>query len=218
MHSRAYFVLRTVLFVILAAIVLIFAFFLLSFVFFSLDESGIRYLLEFDQQGLVTFISLFPWTSLLVFVGLIITLELIIRRFEFAYRFPLIRIFAWILIVGIAGSAVVGFTPFHSSLLSAADNDQLPILGPIYEQIHDSRQAEGIYRGRITYITETEFTLEHDDDDRDKDEGTWTIIPPKDYHLTQLSAGDRVYVAGTLKDDLVYAYGIHRLGHGKRVK
>jgi len=185
------------------------SFFALSFVFFSVHESGIHYLLEFNEHGLMLFVSLFPWLSLLLFIALILVLELVVRRFEFAYRFPLLRIFLWILIVGIVGGTLLGYTPLHSSLLEKADNDQLPILGSWYEQIHDSHQTEGVYRGDITSITDAEFVISHNDTDRDSDDGSWIIEPPAGFDLSQLSIGEKAYIAGRFRDGVVYAYGVH---------
>jgi hypothetical protein len=209
MHSRTYFLLRTAFLTLIALSVLAVSFFMLSFVFFSVHESGIRYLLEFNEHGLVTFVSLFPWFSLIFFIVLLIVLEFVVRRFEFTSQLPLLRIFLWILIVGIVGSTIIGFTPLHSSLLGRADNDQLPILGSWYEELHDSHQLEGVYRGDITSITDAEFVISHNDTDRDSDEGSWTIAPPAGFDLTQLSIGEKVYIAGRLQNGTVYAYGIH---------
>ncbi|MFI5260654.1 MAG: hypothetical protein ACHQU0_02575 [Candidatus Paceibacteria bacterium] len=209
MHSRTYFVLRTALLGLFALAVLAISFFVLSFVFFSVHESGMRYLLEFNEHGLVIFVSLFPWIPLILFVALLVALEVILRRFEFTSKLPLLRIFLWILIIGIAGSTILGFTPLHASLLGRADNDQLPILGPWYEGIRDSHQTEGVYRGDVTAIEDADFVISHNDTDRDSDEGSWTIAPPPGFDLHQLSVGEKVYVAGRLRNGTVYAYGVH---------
>lgn len=209
MHSPAYFFFRTLLIGTAAVIVLTASFFILSFVFFSVHESGVRYLLEFSEQGLLTFVTLFPWLALLISLALLIVLEAILRNFKFGYRFPLLRIFLWLIILGAVGSTLLNLTPLHSYLLSAADNDQLPFIGSWYEQVHDSHQAQGVYRGDVTAIAEASFVISYNDTDRDSDDGAWNIIPPTGFDLTQLSIGDKVYVAGHLRNGIVYAYGIH---------
>ncbi|MHB0865331.1 MAG: hypothetical protein ACYC1Y_00260 [Minisyncoccota bacterium] len=209
MRSRAYFMRRTALLGAAAALVLLGALFMLSFVFFSVRESGVGYLLEFGEHGIGTFVTLFPWTSLTLFIACIVILEMLVRRFSFSYRFPLLRIFLWILVVGILGSTIIGFTPLHASLLSAADRDQLPLIGSWYEQIHDSHVEQGVYRGSITSIAATYFVIAHNDTDRDSDEGTWPIVPPTGFNLGALATGEKVYVAGRLLNGVVYAYGIH---------
>ncbi len=209
MHSRAYFIFRAALAGAAALLVLAGALFVLSFLFFSVHESGVGYLLEFGEHGIRAFAVLFPWTSLLLFVVFILILEMLVRRFEFSYRFPLLRIFLWILIIGIAGSMLIGFTPLHASLLSAADKDELPLLGPWYEQVHDSHVEQGVYRGDITAVAPAYFVISHNDTDNDSDEGTWSIVPPTGFSTGTIAVGEKAYVAGQLKNGIVYAYGIH---------
>ena len=215
MHSRMFFLLRTILFSVVALLVLALSLFVLSFVFFSVHESGVRYLLEFGEGGIGAFVVLFPWTSLVLFILLLLALEFLVRRFTSAYRLPLLRIFLWILVIGVVGSTLVGFTPLHSFLLAEADKDQLPILGPLYEQLRDSHLDQGVYRGTVASIAASYFVIGHDDADRDSDEGSWSIIPPPGFDLGSLTIGQRVYIAGRLMNGVVYAYGIHRIGESE---
>jgi len=208
MRSRAYFLFRAALVGIATLLVLAGALFALSFLFFSVHESGVGYLLEFGERGISAFVALFPWTSLLIFVACIVVLELLVRRFDFSYRFPLLRIFLWLLILGIVGSTIIGFTPLHASLLSAADKDELPLLGPWYEQVHDSHVEQGVYRGDITTVAATYFVISHNDTDRDSDEGTWSIVPPPGFATSTLTVGKKAYVAGQQRNGIVYAYGV----------
>lgn len=215
MRPRVYFILRAVFIGIGALCILAGSLFALSFVFFNIHESGVRFLLEFGEQGLVAFLKLFPWVFLLLFLILLVALELVVRQYTPAYRFSLLRIFLWVLVVGIAGSTFIGFTPLHASLLSAADTDHLPVLAPLYKQVHESRVTHGVYRGDITSVTESTFVISHNDTDRDSDEGTWTIVPPKGFNRNTLKVGKKVYVAGRLQNGVVYAYGIRLLPNGK---
>ncbi len=210
MRSRIYFILRIVLVSTVSVLTLIGSLFALSFAFFSIRASGVQFLLEFGERGLLKFIILFPWTSFLIFLLFLVILEFLIRRLTPVYRFPLLRIFLWILAISVVGSTLVDLTPLHPFLLSEADKDQLPILGPWYEQVHDSHQDQGVYRGVITSLTGTGliFVISHNDADLDSDEGTWTIVPPPGFDIHTLSVGENVYVAGHLQNGLVYAYGI----------
>lgn len=208
MHSRVFFVLRAALLGSIAIFILAGSLFVLSFVFFSIQNNGTHFLLEFGGQGLLTFFSLFPWAFLLLFILLLVALELLVRHSTSAYRFSLLRIFLWILVLGIVGSSLLSLTPLHSSFLSAAEKDRLPLIGPVYTQVHTSRKAQGVYRGDIISITDSRFVISYNDTDRDSDEGTWTVVPPKGFKLSTLSVGDKVYVAGRIQHDIVYAYGI----------
>lgn len=209
MRSRVYFILRSVLVGAISVFVLVVSIFALGFVFFSIHESGEGFLLEFGEHGLTTLVTLFPWMSLILFLFLFIALGLFIHKFTSAYRFPLIRIFLWILVIGITGSTLISFTPINSFLLSEADKDELPIIGSLYENIHDSHTNHGVYRGEITSVAESYFVISHNDTDRDSDEGSWFIIPPSGFSISTISIGKKVYVAGRIMNGVVYAYGIH---------
>ncbi|MFZ2500918.1 MAG: hypothetical protein WAW90_02945, partial [Minisyncoccia bacterium] len=213
MRSKPYFALRAFLIIVLAITVLVASLFALSFLFFTIHESGERFLLSFGRQGLMTFVELFPWIFLFIFLILVAALELLMRRHTLAYRLPILLIFWLLLAVGIVGSAFIEFTPIHPWLLSEADSNQLPILGPLYESIHDSRQEQGVYRGVVTSVTNSNFVISHDDGDRDSDDGTWMIVPPNGFDLSSVSIGSKLYVAGNMTNGVVYAYGIHTLGH-----
>jgi hypothetical protein len=211
MHSRAYFAFRTAAVSLTALSVLALSLFLVSFIFFSINASGTGFLLEFKEQGFMAFVSLFPWTIFLWVLILLIALEVLLRYFKFSYRVPLLRTFLWVVIISIAGSILISFTPLHSLLLSEADSDNLPVIGPLYTQIHNSHQEQGVYRGIVTSIATSSFVISHADTDRDSDEGSWIIQPPSGFNLSTLSMGEKVYIAGRLQNNIVYAYGIHRI-------
>ncbi len=211
MRPRFLFTLRVIGTATLALLALLVAIFTLSFVVFSVHESGEQFLLGFGARGLATFAAIFPWLPLIVAVALLFVLEALLHTFTFGYRVPLLRIFLWVLLAAAAGTFLVGLTSVHSYLLDRADHDELPVLGPLYERIHDVHTQQGVYRGMITAFTNTGFILAHDDVDRDADESSWQIIPPHRFATSTLSIGERVYVAGRFANGFVYAYGIQSL-------
>lgn len=211
MRPRALFTLRIAATAALTLLTLLVSVFVLSFVVFSVHESGEQFLLGFGTRGLAVFTTLFPWIPLLVAAGLLIALEALLRSFSFGYRVPLLRIFLWIIVVAALGTFLFGLTSVQTYLLDRADHAQLPILGPLYERVHDSHVDQGVYRGTITAFTSEGFTISHDDVDRDSDEGTWTIVPQQGFATSSLAIGEHVYIAGRLVHGVVYAYGIKQL-------
>lgn len=211
MRSRLYFIVRVVLLLVLALIAAALAIFALSFAFFSIHESGEEFLLGFGQKGLNAFVSLFPWVSFVITIGLIVLLDHILRLFRFGYRVSMLKIF----LVALAGVAVmsiaINFTPLHSVLLDSADHNHLPLIGEIYEEIHDSHQTQGVYRGVVVSIQDDGFVITHNDTDRDSDDGTWTIITPLGFATSSVQVGETMYVAGKLIQGGVHAYGVHPL-------
>lgn len=208
MHPRIYFVARVVFLATFSVVVLALTLFILSFALFSIHESGEQFLFGFGQGGIVAFIALFPWLPFLLTAVLILLLEYLLRYFKFGYRVSLLGIF--LIALAIVGAAGVGitFTPLHGALLDSADRGELPIIGSLYEEIHDSHQAQGVYRGVISSIQGNEFMVVHDDNDKDTDDGTSTIVAPAGFAVATLRVGEHVYVAGTLVQGVVHAYGI----------
>ena len=208
MRPRYYFTTQVVLIGIVSILALVFSVFVLSFGVFSIHESGEQFLLGFGTQGLAMFVSLFPWGLLVSVLVLLVLLETLLRNFRFAYRTPALRIFVWLLLLASVGSAAIGFTSLHPFLSEQADHDALPVIGSFYEQIHDSQQPRGVYRGRVVSVSGSRFVLVHDDYDDDADDGSWTVELPVAFDAEMLSVGARVYVAGQLQNGVIYAYGV----------
>ncbi len=208
MRPKAYFVARAALLIVSALLALATTVFIVSFVLFSVRQSGVIFLLGFGGQGLLTFLTIIPWWLLLLAFACLIVLELLVRRFRFGYRVPVLEVMLVSFVAVLLVAAGVSLSPVHSSLLNAADRDTLPLVGLLYEQVHDSHKAQGIYRGVVTALGTSTITLSHDDTDRDTDDGTWVVSPPAEFDLSTLRVGERLYVAGVLNGGIVDAYGI----------
>lgn len=208
MRPRVYFLFRIILMAALAVVTFALAMLVLSFVFFSIHESGEQFLLGFGYRGFLAFAALFPWGLLAVTIVLILLLDYVLRYFKFGYRVPMLRIFLIVLAGVVVAGIGINITPFHSSLLTTADSDRLPLIGSWYEQIHDSHQSQGVYRGVVSSIQGNTIVITHSDNDHDTDEGSWTILIPPGLDASMLHAGEHVYVAGTLVQGVVTAYGI----------
>ena len=215
MHPKIYFIARKVMIIFISLIAFLLLVFSLSFVYFSIQASGEQYLLGFGINGILVFLKIFPW-AIIIFTGLLFfLLEWILRRFKFSYRMPMIIIFSYTLLVTICASILFTLTPIHATFLKKAELDELPIIGGIYEGIHDSQATHGIIRGNITSIQDNILVIGHNDEDQDADDGTWNVIPPPDFNISGLYIGEKIYVAGQISDTSIYAYGIHGFPVGK---
>lgn len=207
MHSRSYFTFREILIDGGVVLVSVLSLFVLSFLFFSIQQSDQQYLLTFGGKGTLAFLELFPWLALLLSIALLISLEALLRHFTFGYRLPALRLFLFAILVGIAGSVVVGLTPLHAYLLGAAEQERLPgVISSLYNQALNSEASRGIYRGTVISLSDSQFVIVYADGVT-----SWIIVPPDGFDMRTLSLGDRLYIAGQPEDDLVYAYGIRRL-------
>src|ERR1035437_8027474 len=113
MRPRIYFIIQIILVIAVTLIALIASAFVISFAFFSIHESGELFLLGFGIRGLFTFLSLFPWFTLVVTLILIFILEWLLRHFKFNYRVPILKMF----ILALLGIVLIGLlvvtTPIH---------------------------------------------------------------------------------------------------------
>lgn len=216
MHSRAYFIARLLAIVGTAVVAFLVAIFFASFVMFALNESGDVSLLTFGPRGLSVFFSLVPWVTIGFVIALLIFLEFLLRSFKFGYSIPILRVFTAVSAFAIMASALVFASPLHSRLLGIADNDALPVIGELYKVTHVSRKEQGVFRGVVTSLASSSFTIAHDDIDRDADDGVWTVASPSGLSAGGApKVGDKVYIAGDVEDNVIHAYGIQKL-HAKK--
>lgn len=209
MRPKAFFVAKIISIAVLSIILLALSIFVLSFVFFSIHESGEQFLLGFGERGLMTFIILFPWWTLLLTIVFIFILEYLLHSFKFGYKIPILGIFLVILTVTAIAGVLFNLTPIHSNLLQSADKNELPIIGRIYEAVHDAHQEKGVYRGLVVSINGNKIVITHKDNDLDTDDGTWTIIAPSNFDMSSIKIGDKLYVAAnTDSGGDIEAYGI----------
>ena len=216
MYPKIYFIVRKVMIVFISLIAFLLLIFSLSFVYFSIQASGEEFLLGFGMNGILIFLKIFPW-AIIVFTGLLFfLLEWILRRFKFSYSMPMVVVFSYTLLVTIVTSILFTLTPVHVIFLKKAEMNELPIIGGIYEAIHDSQATHGIIRGNIILIQDNTLTISHNDEDKDADDGIWNVIPPLDFNISGLSVGEKIYVAGKINDNsIIYAYGVHGFPLGK---
>lgn len=209
MHSRAYFVARVIAVTALAVLALLLSAFVLSFIIFSIHESGESFLLGFGRNGIVTFLTLFPWLLLATDIAILFVLQWLLQGFKFGYRVSLLGVFLAVFVSSGVLAVLIGLTPVHAALLDRADRGELPLVGRAYESIRESHADRGVFRGTVTSVRGNEIVISHDDGDDDEDDGARTVILPKD-NETEFHEGDRAYVFGTDDGEVVEAEGARR--------
>ena len=212
MHSRAYFIARVALSVIVAILTLALSAGIISFIVFSLHESGELFLLGLGGRGIQTFFTLFPWGLLIVDIALIFFLQWLLQGFKFGYRAALLTVFFYVLLGSAVLAAVINLLPVHPALLQRADRGELPLIGEMYEGIHDSHHEQGIFRGTVVSSSGSTSTIMHNDGDRDSDDGIHEVITASSTNLdAPLKPGDKVYIFGTENGQEIQAEGIQHL-------
>ena len=209
-HPRWYFVFRYLLWGALILSLAASVALITSFIFFSEAINGEHHLLSFGWRGVMVFLAILPWSLILLEVVLLVALEVVARKFSFGYRTPILYLFGGVVSFGIFAAALINATPIHRVLLDRADTENLPMVGGWYETVHDSHEAEGVFRGVIVSIATSSFIMAHNDLDNDTDDGVKIVTPPQGMKMSVLTVGDRVIVAGDGTGTVIQAYGIDR--------
>ena len=209
-RSRWYFMLRSGLWIALAVTLAASVALLASFIFFNEYISGENHLLSFGWRGAFVFLSVLPWTLILLEVALLVFFEMVARRFMFGYRTPILYLFAGIVVVGVLSASIINATPIHEMLLEKADKNELPVVGGWYEIVHDSHESNGVFRGVIASVASSSFVMAHNDLDNDEDDGVRLVLLPKGISATSLSVGEKVIVAGDATNTVIDAYGVEQ--------
>ena len=212
-HSRAYFAVRFIATILVALLALGVSVFVVSFIFFSIHESGEQFLLGFGRQGLFTFLILFPWTSLVLDLVILLLLEWLLQGFKFGHRISLLMIFVYVFILSSIIGLLINFTPIHRTLLKLADRGELPLIGEVYESLHNSHTSQGVFKGSVSSINGNMIVITKNDLDLDGDEITRTItLPP---NSPSLNIGDNVYILGSASGTSVEVVGIQKFPTGR---
>ena len=212
MHSRAYFIARVALSVFVAFLTLGISSWVISFIFFSLHESGELFLLGYGVRGVQTFFALFPWLPLAFDVVLIVFLQWLLQGFKFGYRAALLTVFLYVLLGSVALAVLITLSPVHSNLLQRADRGELPLIGDMYEGIHDSHHDNGVFRGTVISSEGPTSTIMHNDGDHDSDDGVHEVITGPETDIdAALRPGDNVYIFGTENGTDIRADGIQHV-------
>ncbi|KND49270.1 MAG: hypothetical protein AB203_02645 [Parcubacteria bacterium C7867-008] len=214
MKPRLFFVLKSVCIILITVFILLISVWLVSFISFGLRLTGNESLLGFGAKGSLIFLVLFPWWLALLDLGLVALLAWLVRRFSFGYRRPLLYLLIALTVCGAASGLLFDReTRFHDDRFEEAEAGEL--FGPLeslYESAHlKAPEEHGVYRGFVLDIGERSFTLTHDDNDNDEDDGEWTVLPPTNFDMKMIRIGDRVYVAGEREDQEIEAYGLRIL-------
>lgn len=200
MRPKIYFILRAVLVILFTLLVVFFVLFLVSFILFNLRASGAWFLPRFGFPALGIFLKSLPWLLILIALILIAVLEILIKRFSFAYRRPILYSILVIIIFTLIGSFVINRTHLHSDFFWKAQERKLPMMGGFYRDFGMPRLGE-VHYGIISDMIDNGFYLE-----MPKGE-ILTILATS----TDAKKGDRVIILGKRDDGTVRALNIRRV-------
>ena len=202
MRPKWHFILDQILVVTGAAIAFLVLLFLASFIFSALRENGLWFAPLFGSRGWFSFLRSLPWVLIILSIVFVVALEILVRRYSFAYRKPLLySLLAVLFIVIVAGAISI---PWHRGFFRAARENRLPpFVGRFYRNF-GSMDVDDVHRGVVLSIFSGGFLM--------NEAGVTTSVlfgPQTQSELIgAIEPGDRVIVFGDRGASGIKAYGI----------
>ncbi len=211
MRPRWQFILRTMLAVVGLAILMLALIYLISLILFMMSETGAGFVPAFGSRGWLAFARSLPWLMILLAVAFIIVLEVLVRRYAFAYRRPLLYSMLGIVALSILSGVGVAGTLLHRRISNYAYQHRVPFFDQLYENVEEQQLPE-IYPGQIVQLMQHSFLLEG----RRGDTVEVLISPETMFSVgTQFATSDMVVVFGEPATGTIQAFGIRKLeNHG----
>lgn len=128
MRPRWQFILRASLLLIGTILIVLSVVYLTSFIIFITKMTpgpG-------PDRGVIMYLTSLPWLMILVAIIFVIILELLVRRYSFAYRKPLLYTIIGIAIFTLVTGFIVAETPLHRHLMDRAEENHLPFGNQLY--------------------------------------------------------------------------------------
>lgn len=204
MVPRWHFMLKGLLWGAATVTVALVAVYLLSFVLFALHESGLIFAPFLGPDGVMLFIVSTPWLILGVVALFLFALYVLVSKYSFSYKKPLVYSMVGVVLLVIAVSAVIKETNFHGRAGEFMDRHSVPGFAPMYRDL-DKRPPKDITKGTISALTETSFTLTTEAGEEYVVGMNEKTKLPRDEALEE---GDAVMVFGPLSENTIKAFGV----------
>lgn len=211
MKSRGFFVLQTLLGVLGVFILSLCLIFLVSFILFGLRKSGVMLAPGFGPQGFLLFAMSLPWMLILVSVAFLGVLEILIRKYSFVYKKPILYSFAGIILATILVTLVLPSFAIHNSVFRAyrpergARPGDMPTVGRFYRDFGMPRSPD-LLRGVVVDFSTGTLILATEDG------ATSSVIfsdLTKIFPGTTIGTGDELLIFGPRSTSgIIQAFGV----------
>ena len=205
MKPRWHFILSASLVAISVFITSIGIIYLASLIPFLLRQNGAYFAPDLGMRGFGLLFFSLPWILIVSALFFLIILEILVRKYAFAYKQPLMYSIIGIIALATLATFAVAQTGMHSAMYRAVKEGQLPIGSPLYGPFPLPENTE-VHPGVITEVMEDgSFVMEQVD-------GTsLSIMMTDETHTPSLYApktDDTIVVFGESKDAQVSAWKI----------
>ncbi len=207
MKPRWHFILKTLLFVLGVVIVFLITLYIGSFALFILDESDLWSIPSFGLDGAYIFVKSLPWFLIVMVLGFLFILQVLVRRYAFAYQRPLVFSAIFIAVVVVGGSLFLRSLGVHKGILEYSQHHRTPVAYPLYEKF-GHRKNQQIHPGMIIEIHEKDFMLQN----RFEEVYTVVVTPYTKFPRgAKFVLGDEVIVIGNKKNNKIEALGMRKI-------
>lgn len=204
MKPRWHFVLKATLILLGIFILSLALLYLVSFILFVLRQNGLYFITPFGFRGITIFLLSLPWILVFVSIAFLLALEVMIRKYSFSYRRPILYSLLAIFVLVTIGGFIVGDTDFHQGVFKSANNKGLPIIGPMYKG-YGLDEVENICFCQINEIIDDGFMATDESGDLFK------ILVNDDTRFPygmEFRIGDNVLILGDKDGDTIEAIGM----------
>ncbi len=208
MRPRWHFLLLSALAAAGVLILIVTLLYITSLVLFFWRDSGVWYATDFGPRGWFELLRSAPLFLILLVAIFAIVLEVLVRKYSFAYRTPLIASLGAILCVVFVGGLVLAQTSLHRHLQGEARHGHLPPpMGMWYGGAMRPPPPGDMYIGAILLKTADGFIIVDENGN-----GTSTVVVTPKTRLPygeDFSPGDVVIVIGdAIGTGTIRAYGV----------
>jgi len=207
MRPRWHFVVKAGLIFSLMVIGMLFLVYVMNFIVFMLVSSGAVLMPLFGVKGLLEFLHEVPWILALATLSLFVFLYVLVKRFAFAYRKPVLLVVSLMLLT----TAVLSIFVYVSPLNQALENRVVAGYRGAPAQLHVwyGSLPKRITEGQVVHIGVGYFDL-IDNEDRAV---IVDIAPETRLPLRPLEVGDWVVVLGPRHEGVIEAMGVKKYRH-----
>lgn len=207
MRPKWHFILQAVLAVTGLVVLALLALYLASFIIFALQRSGVWFIPAFGLRGIFVFLFSLPWLLILLVGFFLIVLEILVRRYSFAYRWPLLYSALAVVLIVLIGGFAVAKTPVHRRLVEYDKANGRFCCAGMYRNM-DRHQFDEIHVGKITEFSDRGFNIQN----RNRDSLAVLVTPRTRLpYGFDYGVGDVVVIFGLRRGDSIDAFGIRRI-------
>lgn len=212
MRPRWYFVVRSVVVVMVTIGIVAVIVFLISFIHFWMNSRGVLLAPSIGLRGVWLLLAVTPW----ILVGLVVTgfagLEWLLRRYANAYRMPIIITAVGIVVVGVGAGIALNQTNIHNHIEQFAEKHETPGLRPLYRG-GVAPGIESIYVGTIedVIVVDKEFIL------TSRERAVVRMVSGARVQPGAIQVGKRVVVFGDQRENIIEAFGVRSVNEESNI-